>query len=625
MEQQQFKVSFSVGTKLLIGVVTLLVLVISFLDISTIILLKEDKRAFTYQAQANEAASIGREFVNMVRYALNSLRLAQAGVESSQGVHTQDPAALRRVLESQHEVFALTLVHVDFRTGRSELIAQASRGKELSKLGYDSSDLIYPEKLIRRILLDLRKSGVAFLNLSKSGKPPLLGLAYLDTSRPDAKGAVMALGYISLEAFGAETRASSITLATKRGETLFDSDPARMFGDRVITSDPLFLAALDAKLTTGAQEYEHEGVHYLGSYFRPGFDLIVMSKTEWRKAMRATYALAEKFILLGFMSIGAAILFAILFAKSITAPLAQLYQATRQVAAGNFNIRLTTRSRDELGALSGSFVAMSAKINDLIQESIRSAHLENELAIASTVQQTLFPPNGHKTPRVSIYSHYQSATECGGDWWGFFEVGDRLAVMIADATGHGLPSALITAAARSCYSVMHKLALEDPKFAYSPGRMLSYANRVVNDAASGQINMTFFNGVIDFESGRLTYASAGHNPPWLFRKAGGVVSLTADGQRLGESKEVPPYEEKTIEIASGDTLFLYTDGVIEGKNLEGTQYGKKRMRKLIDSVVDDGPEKVIKTLMADFLQHNGQKELDDDVTLATFRILKTGK
>ena len=84
--------------------------------------------------------------------------------------------------------------------------------------------------------------------------------------------------------------------------------------------------------------------------------------------------------------------------------------------------------------------------------------------------------------------------------------------MIADATGHGFPSALITAAARSCFSVMHKLAQEDPEFSFSPAAMLSYANRVIYDASLAKIMMTFFIGVIDFSSGKLTYASAGHNP-----------------------------------------------------------------------------------------------------------------
>jgi sigma-B regulation protein RsbU (phosphoserine phosphatase) len=199
--------------------------------------------------------------------------------------------------------------------------------------------------------------------------------------------------------------------------------------------------------------------------------------------------------------------------------------------------------------------------------------------------------------------------------------------MISDATGHGLPSALITAAARSCFSVMHKLAQEDPDFTFSPSAMLSYANRVIYDTAMGQIMMTFFVGVVDFKQKTLTYSSAGHNPPWLFKHEGGnytLKSLAAVGQRLGESRDAPPFEEKSMSIDPKDILFLYTDGLTEGKDAGGEMYGKKRVRKMVEANLSAGPETVVKNLIADFLKHNGEKPLDDDVTIATAMILGTG-
>jgi sigma-B regulation protein RsbU (phosphoserine phosphatase) len=196
--------------------------------------------------------------------------------------------------------------------------------------------------------------------------------------------------------------------------------------------------------------------------------------------------------------------------------------------------------------------------------------------------------------------------------------------MIADATGHGISSALITASARSCFSVMNKLAEEDPDFTFSPGAMLSYANRVVSEAASGQIMMTFFSCVLDFDAHTLTYASAGHNPPWLFSKSGNsfrLNSLTPDGVRLGESLDVDPYPEKTLPISSGDLLFLYTDGLTEGMNVKGEQFGKKRVKQCVQDSLTLGPQGMIDSIMDQFLAHNSGKSLDDDVTVAAARIL----
>ncbi len=253
--------------------------------------------------------------------------------------------------------------------------------------------------------------------------------------------------------------------------------------------------------------------------------------------------------------------------------------------------------------------------------------IESELAIASTVQQTLIPMGDFESETLRIYSHYQSASQCGGDWWGFFGVGNRVAVMIADATGHGFPSALITASARSCFSCMHKLAQEDPDFSFSPSGMLSFANRVIYDASLSKIMMTFFVCVIDFEHKTLTYSSAGHNFPWLFTQENGatqVKSLVAQGQRLGEMRDCPDFEEQSIAFQPGDLLFVYTDGLIEGNNLEKEQYGKKRVRKWLEAHSLDEPKAIITGLVEEFLQHNIGKALDDDVTMAAIRLMPKG-
>ncbi|MBI2712621.1 MAG: SpoIIE family protein phosphatase, partial [Bdellovibrio sp.] len=235
-------------------------------------------------------------------------------------------------------------------------------------------------------------------------------------------------------------------------------------------------------------------------------------------ALRPAYTLIEKGIFLGMVAVGAAVVFAILFSKTLTAPIGRLYEATKQVASGNFGLQVEEQGTDEISALSRSFNVMAKKISELIEESIERTKLEGEIAIASTVQQTLIPPNQYMNEWITIHSRYSPADQCGGDWWGFFGVRNKAVIMIADATGHGLPCALITASARSCFSVLHKLAIEDPDFSFSPAAMLSYANRVVFDASQGSIMMTFFIAVIDGAKGTVTYANAGHFPAWLFRK-----------------------------------------------------------------------------------------------------------
>ncbi len=628
MEQQQIKVKFSVTTKLLISVVLLLFTVILFLNISTIFLVTEDKRAYTYQAQSTETILISREFMNKVKRSLDLSRLALGSIDPFKPVQPHQETTIRAMLNNQSEVPFLQLGVLNTNTFEVKTLTHVRGNNWLKDSDLQEEDFKLTAEQIKIATPQLLDHAYSFINVSSVSKTPVIAVLLADIKyKSNNAGLPISVAYTPLNGFGMEGKGSNLTITDREGWVLFDNDPAAFFNKKNISDDALFGIATASKLTAGAQEYESQQTSYLGSYVRPGFDLVVLTRIEKRKAMRATYTLAERYFLLGIMATAGAIIFAILFAKTMTAPLGRLYQATKEVSEGNFNIELKINARDEIGALAGSFVTMSRKIKELIQESIRKVHLENELAIASTVQQTLIPPPKYENDFISIYSQYKSADQCGGDWWGFFGTQDKLCLMIADATGHGLPSALITASARSCVSVLHKLAQEDPEFSFSPGAMLSYANRVVFDAASGKIMMTFFTAVIDFTKKTLTYANAGHNPAWLFKKENdkySLKSLMSVGQRLGEALDVPGYEEKTVPISPGDILFLYTDGLLEGTNSAGEMYGKSRARRTVEASVGQGPENIINTLMKDFMSHNGTKALDDDISLAVAKILPKG-
>ena len=122
----------------------------------------------------------------------------------------------------------------------------------------------------------------------------------------------------------------------------------------------------------------------------------------------------------------------------------------------------------------------------------------------------------------------------------------------------------------------------------------------------------------------ITYASAAHNPPWLFspQQGGGfkMTSLVSKGQRLGEQRDMEAPELKSVPFSPSDTLVLYTDGLLEGKDLKGNQYGKKQARHVLEEAMRHDPQTITNNLIKDFLAHNAGKPLDDDVTLAIVRL-----
>jgi len=615
MEQQQFGIKLSLSTKLLTSIVVLIVVAIGGISASSIVILGRDKKAYTYQMQSKEAVLAGREFSSLVQQTTSTLRLVLSSIGLGMTQVTEIESRLRRVIENQDLIKSVDYALLD--------------GSELKFIGSFSIDeqrfeLSTDQKI--RAVSELRELGFAFVNVSSAGAGRAIAVMIVDQSIRD-RAAPVAVGYIRLEGWGTEFVSPGVTLTDRKGWVLYDGDSLQSLRKGNVGIDPLFAAAASSTANSGAIEFDsEEGRHFVGSYYRAGLGLNVLNRNEWGKVMSSAYAITEKFILIGVLGIGVAVVFSIVFAHSLSSPLLALYDATREVSRGNFKLDLSVKTQDEIGALTRSFQMMASKILGLIDERLKQAHLENELAIASTVQQTLIPVESFSDECFRIESYYRSAAECGGDWWSFFGVGNRICVMISDATGHGLPSALITAAARSCFSVISKIAQEDVDFSFSPAAMLNYANRVVYESARGKIMMTFFIGFIDLDQMKLTYSSAGHNPPWLFRKDSDgsykLKSLTAKGQRLGEYRENEQFEEHTVDVGVGDQLFLYTDGITEGKNEQGEMFGKKRVRRAVEQGLPQGPRAVLDILVEEFLAHNGAKQFDDDVSLAVLELLR---
>ena len=603
----------------------MLCIVIVFLVLSSIFLFKRDKINYVYDLQTTESRLAGKEFQGILTAGFETLRLSLGSINPNSPINDAQNSKVKNIIENQNSLAGALIQVLDVTNGSLKNITYALNDQALKRDALKPADFVIKKEQWKDRYQDLQKNKYLLFNISRVGSPPLMAVVLADlgpTTKPTAIPIIT--GFASLATFSKDIQGSNIAVCDVQGRILFDANSDRMMAHEVFTSDPLFNESKKATTSSGAMEFDADNDHFLGSFFKPGDRVIILTRMQWKRALWPAYQLAITLVIIGLGVIGIGIVFGVFFSKSLTAPLNRLMEATKQVAAGHFNLTLQPGSRDEIGVLSGSFNIMSQKIDELIKDSMERVRLEGELEIAQTVQKTLFPAPRFQNQNIMISSHYQSASECGGDWWGFFTAGSRTVLLIADATGHGIPSALITSAARSCFSVINKIAQENPTFPLSPAALLSFANRVIYDSAQSQIMMTFFCGIIDFSKHTITYASAGHNPPWLFQKGANgftLKSLTAKGQRLGESPNAPRYEEKTAKISTGDILFLYTDGVTEGKNKAGEMFGKKTVKKIVEANLQKGPDGIISNLMNAFNAHNGEKPLDDDVTLAAAVIL----
>jgi sigma-B regulation protein RsbU (phosphoserine phosphatase) len=200
--------------------------------------------------------------------------------------------------------------------------------------------------------------------------------------------------------------------------------------------------------------------------------------------------------------------------------------------------------------------------------------LDYELRSIAEIQKSLLPAEKPKVPGLDVAVHYQTAKRAGGDYYDFFPLpNDRLGVLIADASGHGAPAAVLMA-------VAHSIAHTRPEHPLRPGEFLTYMNAHLTRRYTRPTGsfMTAFYAVFDPMNATLSYASAGHNPPRLLRCADGFKLALNRAQKLPLGiKPDEVYLEQTVPLLPGDQVVFFTDGVIEAVNTDGDVFGSARI------------------------------------------------
>ncbi|HLL89445.1 MAG TPA: PP2C family protein-serine/threonine phosphatase [Tepidisphaeraceae bacterium] len=243
--------------------------------------------------------------------------------------------------------------------------------------------------------------------------------------------------------------------------------------------------------------------------------------------------------------------------------------------------------------------------------------VDRELKVVAEIQHSLLPRGLPDIPGVSLAAHYSTSARAGGDYYDFFPLpgGDRWGVLIADVAGHGTPAAVLMA-------VTHSIAHSCPPEEERPGHVLAYLNRKLSELYTTDTGrfVTAFYGVYDTRRRTLAYANAGHGAPRV-RGAGGAVRALgqATGLPLGiDSCE--PYPVATADLAAGEAILLYTDGITETRDPTGELFGTARLDAVLAGSTGQPLDVVDATLAAvdAFAQHAPPA---DDRTLLALRLV----
>ncbi len=281
-------------------------------------------------------------------------------------------------------------------------------------------------------------------------------------------------------------------------------------------------------------------------------------------------------IILAVLFIGLAIVYMLChhFIKKSMRPLRRFVVAAGRVAKGQFDVQLPEVKSREIDALRSAFKDMQISLIDYEKATASKAAMEQELKIASDIQQQMlpkvYPPFPERTD-IDIYGEVVTAKMVGGDLFDFFIRNERLYFCIGDVAGKGAPAALVMAMAHSMFRSA-SMAYASPKF------IIEYINRSVCEGNDSCMFVTFFIGVLDLANGRLLYTNAGHEPPVLVRE-GYTRFLYVDNNIPLGLKSDWEYTEQKAFIDRGTTLLLYTDGHTEAETVSNEQYGRNRMRQ----------------------------------------------
>ncbi len=263
-----------------------------------------------------------------------------------------------------------------------------------------------------------------------------------------------------------------------------------------------------------------------------------------------------------------------------------------------------------LAAQAAPAIRVAQLVREQAREAIEHERLEQEMRVATLIQQQFLPRVLPNLPHWQIAAYYGPARAVGGDFYDFIEMpGGRIGIAVGDVTDKGVPAALVMART-------HSTLRAEASRSDSPGVILARANELLVPEMPPRMFVTCLFAILEPSTGKIVLANAGHNLPYI-RTDDGVIELRATGMPLGLMPGIV-YEETEGVIAPGSNVLLYSDGLVEAHDPTNQMYGFPRLRE--EMAVDDAGSELLDRLLDTLHRFTGPDwEQEDDITLVTFR------
>ena len=302
--------------------------------------------------------------------------------------------------------------------------------------------------------------------------------------------------------------------------------------------------------------------------------------------------------------------------KRISDPLRKLDEDVQAISGGDFERRTDVVTNDEIGNLAQSFNYMTESLQkhiaDLKEITAKEERIAMELSLATSIQANMLPKDfdmyaDHK--EFKLYASMIPAKEVGGDFYDFFMIDDRrLALVMADVSGKGVPAALFMAKAKT--SIKMRAVMGG-----TPSEILEDVNAQMCEGNNEELFVTVWLAILDIKTGKGIAANAGHEHPALRRSDGKFELVTYRHSPAVATMEGMRFREHEFELHPGDSLFVYTDGVAEATDSDNELFGSDRMIEALNVDPSAEPEALLKNVKDHVDEFVGDAPQFDDLTM----------
>ena len=319
------------------------------------------------------------------------------------------------------------------------------------------------------------------------------------------------------------------------------------------------------------------------------------------------------FVIFMLMGVSISVLLYTSLKKYIDKPIKKLTDIAHKIGEGDLNTEIKLEKPYEFAQLAKTFNIMAKDIKTIAKE---RQSIESELSLAKKIQESslpnVFPPFPDKK-EFDIYAGMEPAKEIGGDFYDFYFIDDKnFMFLIADVSGKGIPAALFMMTTKTLINYIAQSGL-------SPKEMIETINKKICENNKQGFFITMLVGIVNTETGGITFINCGHNPPLIKHGGGDYKYLELESNIVLGAFDSAEFNVSEGVLNPGDTVCVYTDGITEAINISDEQFGEERLLETINTLKEENvisTQLGIKSKVKEFAQGVAQS---DDMTMLTFR------